>query len=415
MRKFISNLNHDTTESAALVVLAVCLLFFTYETFSGDDAKAAIHLLTGLRIIHERLRPRGMTQTPDDKNSIVVDRDSKSNFSILVQTFLRLDSDYMLIGYDEPYLYPISQNVVCPTFSNPDEASLYLETVTAKIFDVYDRLAQHTLKDLDSRTPKLLDSLDEDQEICLMRAALRFVELDQSLQEAIEECKDSLHIWTKAFRMVPRTSANLLSHISTQIFFFCVYVWVETWQDVDACLVDRFEPQFAYFTDLCEQYLQLHAAKTPRYNAFACSSGTGTDRFHTPPAFSLGSGVVTCLAAIVEKCRTSSIRRRCIALLRKINLRGVFDTNYLATYLQAVVDHEELAAQLHNPDVDLGIGLRACDVPEHARLLEVIMSPARHRSRFDFYKTDRINAVFATNGRELQLGRLTACVSRGES
>ncbi|KAG9945063.1 hypothetical protein KCU85_g7550, partial [Aureobasidium melanogenum] len=414
MRKFISDLDHDTPESAALVVLAVCLLFFAYETFSGGDAKAAIHLSTGLRIIHERLRPREETRPLDDRNVVIVDRDLKSNFSILVQTFLRLDSDYMLIGHDEPYLYPISQNPNCPTFSNPDEASLYLETITAKIFDVYDRLAEYTFEDLANRTPNVLESLDEDQEICLMRAALRFMKLNQSLQEAVEECKESLHTWTKAFRMVPRTHANLLSHISTQIFFFCVYIWVETWHDVNACLVDRFEPQFAYFTNLCEQYIQLHAAKTPSHNAFVGSNGTATDRFNTPPAFSLGSGVVTCLAAIVEKCRTSSIRRRCIALLRKINLKGVFDTNYLATYLQTIVDHEEQAAQLYNPDVDKNVGFEARDVPEQARLFEVIMSPARHRSRFDFYKTDRVNAVFVTNGNALQLGRLTACVSRGE-
>lgn len=102
MRKFISDLDHDTPESAALVVLAVCLLFFAYETFSGGDAKAAIHLSTGLRIIHERLRPREETRPLDDRNVVIVDRDLKSNFSILVQTFLRLDSDYMLIGHDEP-------------------------------------------------------------------------------------------------------------------------------------------------------------------------------------------------------------------------------------------------------------------------------------------------------------------------
>ena len=102
MRKFIGDLERNTTENAALVVLTVCLLFFTYETFSGEDAKASIHLLTGLRIIHERLRPREDTRAFSDKNLIMVDMNSKSVFSTFVQTFLRLDSDYMLIGHDEP-------------------------------------------------------------------------------------------------------------------------------------------------------------------------------------------------------------------------------------------------------------------------------------------------------------------------
>ncbi|CAD0109393.1 unnamed protein product, partial [Aureobasidium uvarum] len=406
MRKYIDDLDDNTSESATLVVLAVCLLFFTYETFLGDDAKAAIHLHTGLRIIHERLRPRENGQQCNGKNVIMVDHTSTSLFSVFVRAFVRLDSDYMLIGFDEPH------TAACSAFSNPDEASLHLETITAKIFDVYDLIAQRAFQRLEDSEFEDIETLDEDQQICLMRAAIRFSKLSQSLEEAVVDCKQSLHAWTKAFRMVPQTSANLRSHISTQLFFFCVHIWIETWHDVNACLVDRFAPQFAYFTDLCEQYLDLHTARTPHHNTFVGCNGTGEYRFYTPPAFSLGSGVVTCLATIVEKCRTSSIRRRCIGLLRKINLRGVFDTNYLATYLQAIIDHEEQAAQLQHPDLDFSNGLKANEVNEDARLLEVIMSPARHRSRFEFYKSNRVNAVFVTNGREMQLGRLTACVSR---
>lgn len=144
-----------------------------------------------------------------------------------------------------------------------------------------------------------------------------------------------------------------------------------------------------------------------------CSKVEHTARFATPPAFSLGSGVVTCLAAIVEKCRTSSIRHRCIALVRRINLRGVFDTEYLAVYLQTIVNHEEQTARRLNLDVSAEVGLRARDVPEEARLLEVVMSPSRHRSRFDFYKTNRVNAIYMVNRGGLQFGQLTAPVIRG--
>jgi len=257
-----------------------------------------------------------------------------------------------------------------------------------------------------------LDGLDEDHEICLVRAAIRTTTLDQRLQEAIEEGKRSLQTWAETFREVSRTRSNLLSHMTTQIFFFCVSIWNATWHDANACLVDRFEPQFEYFTGLCERYVELHMLKTPRFNNFEGRKSKHTGRFHTPPAFSLGSGVVTCLAAIVEKCRTSSVRQRCITLLRKINLRGVFDTDYLATYLQIVVDHEEQEARQGNSDLDRNVGLQASDVPEDARLLEVVMSPAQHRSRFDFYKTNRVEAIYVVDRDGLQLGQLTAQVIR---
>ena len=296
-------------------------------------------------------------------------------------------------------------------FNNPDEASLYLEVITANIFDVYNELYEYASAALCEQGA--LDDLDDDHEICFVRATIRTKSLDKPLAKAVEESRLSLHTWAEAFKKVPRTHSNHLSHMTAQIFFFCVWIWNATWHDANACLVDRFESQFDYFTSLCEQYLDLHIAKTPHYSVFAGSKDEHTTRFATPPAFSLGSGVVTCLAAIVEKCRTSSIRHRCIALVRKINLRGVFDTEYLAVYLQTIVNHEEQTARRLSPDCSAEVGLRASDVPEEARLLEVVMSPSRHRSRFDFYKTNRVNAIYMVDRGGLQFGRLTAPVTRG--
>jgi hypothetical protein len=300
------------------------------------------------------------------------------------------------------------QDSIRSKFDDPDEASLYLEVITANIFDVYDDLFKYVSEALSERGA--LDGLDDDHEICLVRAATRTIILDKSLEEAVEESTQSLQVWAEAFRKVPRTHSNLLSHINTQIFFFCVWIWNATWRDANACVVDRFEPQFDYFTGLCEQYLELHIARTPHYNIFEGCNRKHEDRFHTPPAFSLGSGVVTCLAAIVEKCRTSSIRHRCIALLRKINLKGVFDTEYLAAYLRIIVDHEEQAARRYDPKSDPVVSLQAIDVPEDARLLEVIMSPSQHRFRFDFYKTNRVNAIYVVDRCGLQFGYLTTCI-----
>jgi hypothetical protein len=133
----------------------------------------------------------------------------------------------------------------------------------------------------------------------------------------------------------------------------------------------------------------------------------GSVQLDTPPAFSLGTGLVTCLVIIVERSRDSLIRRRCINILQRINLRGIFDTDYLVAYSQAIVEHEEGLARLVSHD--LGPEFRASDIPKAARLQEVVMSPSYHASNFEFYKRERVGMVYVTgchgiDGNGLQLG-----------
>lgn len=283
------------------------------------------------------------------------------------------------------------------TFSSPDQASLHLEIATARIFDLFDDIFVHTHDTLSEQGD--IDSLSEDEQNCLVRAALRTVELDESLVEGIEETRGTLRSWMAAFEASPRTDKNRISHISTQIFFFCVWIWVATWRDASATLVDRFEPQFEYFTGLCEQYLEIHNAKAPLRGSFTTGDGIRPQPINTPPAFSLGSGVVTCLVAIVEKSRNSSIRRRCLDTLQKINLRGIFDTGYLVAFLQAIVDHEEQAAAQRDPRLDISIGLQTHEIPEDARLLEVVMSPSYQVSNFDFYKKKHLSMIYVSGSK----------------
>jgi hypothetical protein len=291
------------------------------------------------------------------------------------------------------------------SFSSPDQASLHLEIEAAKIFDLFDDLFIHTHDALSEQ--RNMDDLGEDAQNCLVRARLRTAELDDSLAESIEATRLTLRSWMTAFESCPRTEKNRISRISTQIFFFCVWVWVATWRDTSAVAADRFEPQFDYFAALCEEYLEIHGAKTLIRRSFtARNSDTAPHPIDTPPAFSLGSGVVSCLVAIVEKCRDSAIRRRCLSTLRKINLRGISDTGYLVAFLQAIVDHEEQAAVQLNTQLDLGGGLRACDIPEAARLLEVVMSPSYQVSDFDFYKRKQLSLIYVTGRDAMEHGML---------
>jgi hypothetical protein len=120
-----------------------------------------------------------------------------------------------------------------PTFSSPDQASLHLEIETAKIFDLFDDLFGDLFDDLFIHTHGVLsermntENLSEDKQNCLVQAAMRTVELDDSLSEGLET-RRTLRSWMAAFEASPRTENNRMSHISTQIFFFCVWIWVAT-------------------------------------------------------------------------------------------------------------------------------------------------------------------------------------------
>ena len=301
-------------------------------------------------------------------------------------------------------------------FSDPDEASLHLEVITARAFDYYDDLYLHTQDVLRKR--RNLDELSGDAQDILVIASLRTVELDQFLAAGMEEARRNLDAWMASFAAVAQTPSNRLSHISTQVFYFCVWIWSQIWRDPTATLVDRFELQFGYFTGLCEQYVESHIAKTPLCSdSIACGILEGAERLDTPPAFSLGSGVVTCLVAIVEKCRTSSIRRRCITTLRKINLQGLSDTAYLAAYLTAIVECEEQSAILLGMHSDTKVDFQAHEIPEAARFLAVGMAPAYHSDNFNFYKSDQVSFVYVTHGSgevgdELVVGEQAVSVAR---
>lgn len=98
-------MQHRTTEDNLLVVCVACLLYFTYEAFSRQDEKAALHLRTGLRIVYERCRPKENPPRPNDRHVVIVTPSSRSLFDTIVYTFIRLDSDYILAGHDDPYVH----------------------------------------------------------------------------------------------------------------------------------------------------------------------------------------------------------------------------------------------------------------------------------------------------------------------
>ena len=108
----------------------------------------------------------------------------------------------------------------------------------------------------------------------------------------------------------------------------------------------------------------------------------------TRQAFTVGTDVVPCISMIAFKSRSTSIRRRCIDLLRTINLQGVFDSWYLASFTQLVVDLEENRARdiTGKPE---GVDFKCQELPEEARFVEIELSPMNFQEeRHSFYKGD---------------------------
>lgn len=268
-----------------------------------------------------------------------------------------------------------SAKILCPpSFTSPDEASSYLHVIGTEIYDFFEDLWRHTYCILSKQRD--LHNLSIDQQSCLIQSASRTVDLNDDLANRNERCRQSLRAWLVAFSATQQTKENIISHVSTQISFFCIYVWIEMWRETDAMDVDRFESQFKYFADVCEHYLNLHLAKQPFRST--CTTNQIKDSAHsdTPLAFALGSGAVPCLVAILERCRNSVIRQRCITMLQYINRREFFNTDYLVTYLKAIVKSEEKMARDCSSRLDLGPKLQGSDLSEAARIVDVVMSPS---------------------------------------
>lgn len=95
-----------------------------------------------------------------------------------------------------------------------------------------------------------------------------------------------------------------------------------------------------------------------------------------------------CVSMIAFKSRSTSIRRRCIKLLQTINMQGVFDSWYLASFAQLVADLEERRAREITGKPE-GVELEASEVPEAARFVEIELSPVNYTEhRHSFYKGD---------------------------
>lgn len=269
------------------------------------------------------------------------------------------------------YLHPICDEPLPKSFFSLEEANVHLDVLATKVESLrecvvdaaYSNLPKRLATDTSGELEYYNDDSDDDTEMdeagkvryCLFRALSRTsnLTLEPELLEELEATRLALSAWSAAFAAVRSSTENEVEYMLTQLYFFCTWFVACTWQDSTEMLCDRFDQQFAHMADIIERIAQ--AGLVPL---------TGTSKPQTLPAVSLGSGFVSCLRLIITKCRVLSIRQRCLAVLRTINLQGV---DYLVAFLERVVSLESERAGSH---LDQSDDRR---LPEHARLLEVAM------------------------------------------
>lgn len=262
---------------------------------------------------------------------------------------------------------------------------MHLDGLESAVFDLFyelDRCYGRPQVDLTWDT----SVMSREELFCLSSATSRFLpsELHPELTERMEVAKSELAAWCRALAMLAYRSENAASRLMLKIKYLDLWIEACRWKDETEVMGDRFDKEYEHLLELSEQYVGLHLDIDVQAGA------TETTR----PGFCVGTALVGNLAGIAWYCRNPRIRRRCITLIRKINLRGVADSEYLAAVSEKVMELEEARGRLASgkgPDDELV----SSDIPEEARMIEDDMCP--HQGREEFWKADEGRIVYVTS------------------
>lgn len=417
MRQYIERSQHGGRrphDHEIVVLLLTSLLFFFLEAYMGRDEHAMVHLQTGLKVVYESFKTQ--TPPPSPANSECEDRVVATTASVrsysdaLKYTFILMDSDLNMIDEEEPcvrkrhvieswlifgahrYLQSVCVDRLPLAFQNVQSAGVHLDALATRANLIWRELLTICEGYFDDH-PTYYEDQDEETQGFLLGCTSRFVaiDLDGGFAQKYGDLRQDLRNWLSAWATVPQDDNNWEEHVLCQIYFFYVWYRVETWRDATEMLADRFEQQFCHITSLAEQYLD-HRTSSVKYASSNTSSGAA---YTTPPLFSFGTALVTTIMVIAIKCRTTSTRRRCIQIIRRINLQGFFDSAFLAAYLEAVVKLEEARAMSISGFPETKTSFEMDEVCEEARLFEPMMLPGRHFNKTGFYTANTGSMIYA--------------------
>lgn len=335
--KTISSLRTDIESSSGAAcqsksietILTSCLLLFCFEVLQGEDVAAAVHLRNGLRILAKHLDcPSAGSHFRAISHQVELTVSPRTRIDVLTQTFVRLDADLTLVNCDDTYLFPVCRRPIPPFLQTLEEAMVHLDALERETHDVARMVDELSEQDLIETQPQFL-LLDSDAQSTWTLANARRVSLDSApwITARIEKAKRSLEKLRSAIDTLPVSVTPAPNRMLLEIHFFLEWYAINTFRDWNEMDCDRFDEGFKSILPVIEQYCALQQGPEPNRS--------------TRRAFTFGTSVTSVVCIIAEKSRNSLLRRRAIELLRTTDLSGAYDGEFMASFMEFLMDMEE--------------------------------------------------------------------------
>ncbi|KAF2174073.1 hypothetical protein M409DRAFT_16347 [Zasmidium cellare ATCC 36951] len=188
-----------------------------------------------------------------------------------------------------------------------------------------------------------------------------------SKPEKVEEIKVKLAAWMSTYTRVPWDPKDEIAYILTNIHYFYLWLAANSFQSRYQKEFDPLISQFEHIISLAERFVFLDRVCSKTRGRGPSTSGSAR------PASTTGTHVTVTVCEIGVRCRDSAVRRRCMDILRALNLEGVCDGHFLASWIQCIMEIEETGARLKNDVLSKSFDLTCEDIPEEARVLDTII------------------------------------------
>lgn len=359
-------------------ILIACSLFICFEMMQGRGDLAISHLRLGQRIGREALQPTSLSRdplaAPLTAASIATTKGILMMFDHIGQdTVENFTQPSDSIGYGPSRTIgdssPTSASMPA-SFQSLEEARHHLNILARAQFDVRQELLEGAKECL---------TLDRQctshwaTDYCLQHSLSRVVTPRQKVatQKRIEELIEGHKTWRLALdKILKATYGNSKLLLWMRIAHFYSSYIIGTCREARESLSDALLDEFAEIVDVLERYLALDTtATTP-------DQQISRPKVQVPRSFTMDYGVLPTLYLIALKCRDSTLRRRCIEILRESNRREDIDNDDVRhVFAQRVADLETEGIAVVRPELPASSDASAQDyIPEHARFLEVVIA-----------------------------------------
>lgn len=350
---YIAALDGSKQAEQLVIVLITCLLFVCFEMLQGDQALVLSHLVTGLKILHERSKVHEMPGA--GKRIVTIDNSSSDMIDQLSQVFVRLDADSTAFGRRAPYLCPRSfgrfqgpEMDLPAKFASLEEARAHLDTLTSIAFGFRGELLKVAENEMNAPG---LEARDWAYHYCVLHASVRRLDFSHNSEFGTKQVKilTAFDAWSSAVDTLNQAhKRQALLMLRIQMF----YPWfiIATLQDLAACLCDRFQEKFHEIINMVSQYVGLACCQSQEFT------------------FGLEPGITASLYLLGIKCREPTTRRKAIEFLSNSTVQeGLWNRKVFALYCQQFMEVEERRArELVGTD-------QAFDhIPEQARFNDVV-------------------------------------------